>query len=302
MANMNYLPIEKLTEKLSLNIKALKAGELNHTQVNELVKTAQEVYNRMVILEFQMHEKRTVLEPNTESDEESEKTLFTALEEQAEEAETEMPEFNLNINEEIEEISAPETHSEEAQTPTSELTISESEIGSSEPKTAEPEPELKSADPEIIKPVSQEQTPISEIIEPEPKPVTSESEPEIQSPELILDSLEPVTESIPEAVKEAVVEMAETSGGGGSESLAEKFENAPIASISKAYSLNEKFQFMRVLTGNNSEQFNALVEVLDNSSSLTSAITLFENSVPLPEGEDRVVYDNFRELISRRFS
>ncbi len=223
MADMNYEPIEKLTEELSSKVKDLKSGKLSHNEVNELVKTAQEVYNRMVILEFQIYEKGDF------SNKESKEILKEEELTDDKEEEIVMPEFNLNMTEEVE------------------IDVNE---------------ELENLE---IEPVS---------------------EPEV----------------IEEPVLEATADIAENMTEVPLATVAERFENAPISDISKGYSLNEKFQFMRVFTGNNSQQFSALVETLNNSSNLNTALQLFENSVSKPEGEDMAVYDSFKELIIRRFS
>jgi len=204
MAKKDYTPLEKLTSELNSKVKQLKSGELTPNEVSGLVKSSLEVYNRLIVLEFQMHESSSSTAAENEVIEEE-----PALESQEKEEEN-MPEFDFNMSKE------------------------------------QPKEEAKK---EIVK---EESASVDAL-----KPVKNTVQ-------------EPKTEKAPESPEDTIKE--DLQGG----SLAEKFENAPIKDISKAFSLNEKFQFMRVF---------------------------FNQNVNAPDGEeDKEVYESFKELILRRFN
>ncbi len=223
---MDYSPLEKLADELQSKIKNLKSGNMKPDEVSGLVKSAREVYERLVILEFQANEKK---EPKSQ----------------------EIPAFKIET--------------EEPSDKESTLDVEEEEI------VIESTKDLESSNPEI------------KIDVPTPK-----------QPEAIEKK-----EKVP-VVAETVIEVLEKEEE--SESLAEKFEHAPIEDIAKSISLNEKFQFIRVLCGNNSQTFNALLERINASGDEASALKTFSSLIPQPEEEDdKDVYEKFQELIKRRF-
>ncbi|MEZ7998989.1 MAG: hypothetical protein QMC39_03390, partial [Flavobacteriales bacterium] len=84
--------------------------------------------------------------------------------------------------------------------------------------------------------------------------------------------------------------------------IAEKFENAPIESIAKSITLNEKFQFIRVLCGNNAQNFEILLDKIRESTDEKSALNTFSTLITKPSIEEEIeVYEKFEELIKRRF-
>ena len=56
---MDYLPLEKVAAELLKKIQSLKSGEMASTELSGLVGSSRDVYERLVILEFQALEKKT---------------------------------------------------------------------------------------------------------------------------------------------------------------------------------------------------------------------------------------------------
>ena len=220
---MDYLPLEKIAEDLLHKIKTLKSGEMSANELGELVSSARDVYERLVILEFQALEKKSFSGENPTP-------------------------FAIDTDSEAVDI-LPE-------------------------KTPEP-PE------EIVEEIVIEEIKIESVITASEEEVIEEETPPL---------VEAVTTEIEEEESEPI------------ESIAEKFENAPIENISKSISLNEKFQFIRVLCQNNSKSFQSLLDQLNESKSEKEALDTFSNLIPQPAAEEEIeVYDKFKELIKRRF-
>lgn len=220
LEQMDYLPLENLAADLLKKIQTLKSGDMAAKELTDLVSSSRDVYERLVILEFQALEKKTALVEKAES-------------------------FKIDTE-----------------------TVS---------KTTEDAPisvQEKEHEGEIIKP-------IKIITE---KPAT----------------IEP-------AVKEGVVikqnePLKPESESDSRESVAEKFENAPIENIAKSISLNEKFQFIRVLCGNNAQNFQTLLDKIGESTNEKEALNIFSSLISKPSiEEDLEMYEKFEELIKRRF-
>lgn len=217
---MDYLPLENLAANLLKKIQTLKSGDMAAKELTDLVSSSRDVYERLVILEFQALEKKTAPAEKAES-------------------------FKID-------------------TETVSKTTEDASISVQE----------KEQEGEIIKP-------IKIITE---KPTT----------------IEP-------AVKEGVVikqnePLKPESESDSRESVAEKFENAPIENIAKSISLNEKFQFIRVLCGNNAQNFQTLLDKIGESTDEKEALNIFSSLISKPSiEEDLEIYEKFEELIKRRF-
>jgi len=223
---MDYTPLEKLVGDLQSHVSSLKTGKMNSDEVSELVKAAREVYERLVVLEFQVLEKR--------------KNTSIAEEAQPFKIETGGLESQISIGE-----------------PARELVKEELSVSS-----------------------KLEETPINNEF------VSEETSNDNNTDDSIDGEKEKKTNE----------------SGDGSESIAERFENAPIEDISKSISLNEKFQFIRVLCQNNSKTFENLLEKINSSVNEESALNLLSSSIPEPESDDdKNIYEKFVELIKRRF-
>jgi len=228
---MDYLPLEKVAAELLKKIQTLKSGEMASTELSGLVDSSRDVYERLVILEFQALEKKTApakeLKPFKIDTETTEKPAVSE---------------EINIQEEVEEKKALEKKKQVKIT------------------TEEPE--------ETEAPVEKVVTAEEKVV-PKAKPVErAEPKPEVES----------------------------------KETIAEKFENAPIESIAKSITLNEKFQFIRVLCGNNSQNFEILLGKIRESADEKSALNTFSTLITKPSIEEEIeVYEKFEELIKRRF-
>lgn len=240
---MDYTPLEKIAEGLLAKINSLKSGQMKPEEVSDLVESARNVYERLVVLEFQAHEK------NNASKKETELKTFKI--------ETEEPLNQISIIDAIEEASTTQEEKENLKSVSNQIKI---DI---------PDPVPLIEEKEVEKPIEK----VEEVLEEE----AAEKEAIV-----IPESTEPETDE--------------------SETLAEKFENAPIEDIAKSISLNEKFQFIRVLCGNNSKAFEMLLEQINKCPDEGSALKMFGSSIPLPEAEDdKAVYEKFQELIKRKF-
>ncbi len=167
--------------------------------------------------------------------------------------------------------------------------IEESSEEQEETVLEEPEQEVEiKVEEEIAEDIKEETSAVQiEIETPETQEITEEAE--VEKDEKIKQEAqkeEPKTEVATEAT----------------ESLAEKFEKAPIENISKSISLNEKFQFIRVLCQNNAQKYDALIEKLRGCESENEALNLFAQLIKKPEPEqEALVYEKFEDLIRRRF-
>ena len=227
---MDYLPLEKVAAELLKKIQTLKSGEMASTELSGLVGSARDVYERLVVLEFQALEKQTapVKEPKPfKIDTES----------------SEKPAVSKEINtQEVEEKKAPEKKKPV--------------------KITTEEPEGTEAPVEKVVAAEEKEAPKAKPVE------RAEPKPEVES----------------------------------KKTIAEKFENAPIESIAKSITLNEKFQFIRVLCGNNSQNFQILLDKIRESADEKSALNTFSTLITKPSIEEEIeVYEKFEELIKRRF-
>lgn len=233
---MDYTPLEKLSASLNERISALKSGKMNPEELSGLVASAREVYERLVVLEYQAFEKSKLAH-----------------------AELEATPFKIDTSSEPDEA------------------LSEPEPVEEKPKEEE-EPEITN---DVV--VSQKEPTVEE-------PIKIDS---VKAPEAPEVKEEEGSEPLSEKTKQAEPEAA---------SIAEKFEQAPIEDIAKSISLNEKFQFIRVLCHNNAKNFETLLERVNNSTHEEEALKTFATLIPLPENDDDLqVYEKFQELIKRRF-
>ena len=228
---MDYLPLEKVAAELLKKIQSLKSGEMASTELPGLVDSSRDVYERLVILEFQALEKKTApvkeLKPFKIDTEATENPAVSK---------------EINIQEEVE-----------------------------EKKVLEKKKPVKIAieEPAETETIVDESVTTKEKETPKTKPVESaEQKPEVES----------------------------------KKTIAEKFENAPIESIAKSITLNEKFQFIRVLCGNNAQNFQILLDKIRESTDEKSALNTFSTLITKPSIEEEIeVYEKFEELIKRRF-
>ncbi|MFK7757987.1 MAG: hypothetical protein AB8B53_13740, partial [Flavobacteriales bacterium] len=140
---MDYSPLEKLTKQLEEQVTTLKSGQMNPSELHGLVRTAREVYERLVILEFQSLEQAkapkapeplvTPFKISTESSEEA-----TLAKEEVTDYNEDAPPIEPEAEPSIEEIAKEETK----ETPVI-------KIAESEPVTVEPEATPEEAAPEV---------------------------------------------------------------------------------------------------------------------------------------------------------
>jgi len=282
---MDYSPLEKLSEELNLKISELKSGNMPAGDISALVSTAREVYERLVILKYQALEKDR--NPSTET---AQPTMPFRIETDA------VAHSDVEINEETEAVSEIES-SEETQVKPDESSVpavveekaSDTPPSSSDELAHTAETEEESHSPEVI------DTNESEITE----QISEKVEPAIATP-IKIEASAPDVITEEQVVTETKTE--ETQPEPESASLLEQFENAPIEDIAKSISLNEKFQFIRVLCANNAKGFDALLEHINKCTSEKHALDTFTSSIPEPDAdEDKLVYEKFMDLIKRRF-
>ncbi len=227
LEQMDYLPLEKVAAELLKKIQTLKSGEMASTELSSLIDSSRDVYERLVVLEFQYLEKKPA--PVQE---------LKPFKIETEARERPVAETGINIQEELE-----EREELEKKKPIK-ITIEGSEAS-------------------VEKGVPAKEKKASKA-----KPVESaEEKPELES----------------------------------KETIAEKFENAPIKSIAQSITLNEKFQFIRVLCGNNAQNFQILLDKIRESKDEKSALNIFSTLITKPSVEEEIeVYEKFEELIKRR--
>jgi hypothetical protein len=224
---MDYLPLEKVAAELLKKIQTLKSGEMASTEISGLVDSSRDVYERLVVLEFQALEKKIA--------------------------------------------------------PVQELKPFKIDTEARERPAAEKEINIQEAEEER-----------KELEKKKPIKIT------IEEPEASVEKVVPAKEK--EASKAKPVESAEEKPELESkETIAEKFENAPIESIAQSITLNEKFQFIRVLCGNNAQNFQILLDKIRESKDEKSALNIFSTLITKPSIEEEIeVYEKFEELIKRR--
>jgi hypothetical protein len=168
--------------------------------------------------------------------------------------------------------------------------------------------------------VKQEITPVAEIPAPQEIIQTEEKISPVEvptpSPEIVLDTkvIEEVQQTRKEVFAEPATSIASSYNGITSlhdkiassnheTAIADKLKLTPIADLTKAIGINEKFLFIKELFGNNSEVFQRVVSELNSCSDFTMASFHAENETVKKFGADAnsETYLKFVELVQRRF-
>lgn len=85
---------------------------------------------------------------------------------------------------------------------------------------------------------------------------------------------------------------------GDNQSTESKMTNNRITSLRAAIGLNDRFQFIREIFGNNSEKYNTVIEKLDKMETIQEAVEFLKANLTMEKNESSM---KFVEMLKRRF-
>ncbi|MGY6563043.1 MAG: hypothetical protein ACXITV_13150 [Luteibaculaceae bacterium] len=303
MDENQYIESPQLAQDIADKLKALHKGELSVSDIEDLVSSSRELYERLVVLRFLAYEKNDFVQK-------SEDSVETKLHEDVAEAE-ESEEF-IEDNASQEEVSV--------------------DLSFSFNLTEESEPEKESVEVEF-NPFSLGQTTAEDSTTVEPTDDGSAEkkiEPEVQKEEVTLPTQveaevsEPQKSSTVEVTKQTVTITQETSENKTTvdieknsvtlnekfanrvtlqETIALKHEKAAITDLKKAIGINQRFAFINNLFKGKAEEFNSAIDKLNNLQDTLEAFEFVQRELARKYDWDfeLPVVQEFLELVERRY-
>jgi len=267
-----YNKHSELIDALKLLSEKLERGELSLEELSEFQRLAQQLYERVVVLNFKAKEKfiSTEQKKPVSSSSVNENNQEKALVEKKEEPQSqpEEPEgilFDFSSEDSDKNVTVDEKKEEPE--------ITENEESAEEPKIVE---DLK--EDEII------ETVVSEEESTETIKVTTTTLSEISAEDAVYFFYEKFTQV-------------------HDDSLMEQLSSQKIESLKGAFGLNDKFQIINDLFNGNNEAFEEAINSLDNQSSGQKArITLSEIAAQHQWEPDNLLVEDFAKMIERRYA
>ncbi|MBI3234466.1 MAG: hypothetical protein HYZ42_10585 [Bacteroidetes bacterium] len=135
-----------------------------------------------------------------------------------------------------------------------------------------------------------------------------EIEPFIPTPSAVDTVIQVVKEEIkkdnipnplPEKPKEAKSNLNERLAERKTITPVEQFADSPITDLRKAFTINQKFSYIKNLFDNNADMYNITIDDINEIGTLENALEIIEHRASKKQPE---IYDEFLSFIKRRFS
>lgn len=185
-----------------------------------------------------------------------------------------------------------------------------------EPLTSQPQPENIPSEEKIIEEeeieleeAKKEETEPEPEIEPEPESIREEVYEDVVI-ETVKDEPASVEREIPEprSTMDLFSETEDDSLGAVLEhqsqpNVGEKLEHSPVGDLREAIGINDKFQFVNELFNGDLEQYNHVLDELNNFSSLQGALTyLSELSVQYDFKKSGMAFQRLQALLRKKYA
>ncbi len=239
----HFIPLQSLAQQLADQLNGLYSGKNKKESLEQMVNNSRELYERLIVLRHKAYEQEVQPTP-TES------------------IEVEMPVFNLDLEESVNDVPAMEPETSIAFEPEVEA---QEEISSIE---ITPEIEVDTRQVNLM-------DMIEEVIQEKTTPPAEDNTPIISLNEILAQQQTQHT-------------------------ILKALEKAPIEDLKKSITMNQRFQFARELFKGDSEQYELSISELNNASS-EKAMEIFEN-MKRKWGWDTtsIAFIELEELVQRR--
>jgi hypothetical protein len=239
----HFIPLQSLAQQLADQLNGLYSGKNKKESLEQMVNNSRELYERLIVLRHKAYEQEVQPTP-TES------------------IEVEMPVFNLDLEESVNDVAAMEPETSIAFEPEVEA---QEEISSIE---ITPEIEVDTRQVNLM-------DMIEEVIQEKTTPPAEDNTPIISLNEILAQQQTQHT-------------------------ILKALEKAPIEDLKKSITMNQRFQFARELFKGDSEQYELSISELNNASS-EKAMEIFEN-MKRKWGWDTtsIAFIELEELVQRR--
>ena len=298
--------LKELSEELHTNINELLSGNMSPAQTQHLVELCSELYEKLIVLRFKAFtETLTPAEKMQAVLETSEPIKIDTT------PVSTPPELANQVNlidaiKEVEQVVAQDASQDAAQGPAEGVAQDSSKDAAQGP--AEGVAQEANALQDSAKGVAQEASQEEEIEEEEGDDeeivfqLIPNEEPVAETPVMTVVTEAPVEEAQKEEVK-PMVSLNDTFKENANQqaSIAKKLEGSPISDLKKNISLNQRFQFCKDLFKGNNQEYELMLEKLNNTNrdeAMRILQTLRDKYSWNPES---MAAKDFTDLVNRRY-